>query len=320
MITQAIDNIRQSPEVLVENKLTFAGPESELSIYDTYQQASKVKLLSDQLLFCAMVTGKKVMHSTQDNFHGEFLPHESFIMAPNSMVEIDFPIAQISQPTTCLAIEISSDRVQQVSAMLNQQQPLNKVFGHWQYDNKLVHTHHNSETQNVLNRIVQIYAENHPDRSAMAALAVSELTIRLLHQQTREFILAFSQKEPDNNGLNAALNFIDLHLHEHIDIDDLARISCMSRTKFFNEFKQHLGCSPMVYQLQTRLKKAASLLEKGEKVTQVCFALGFTNTSHFSRCFKKFYGVSPRQYKERFVGTINGNNLEKNLDLRLNSH
>lgn len=301
MIRQAIDSVRNPPKVLVENKLSFAGPESELSIYDTYQQAEKVKLQSDQLLFCAMVTGKKVMHSTLDNFHGEFLPHESFIMAPGSSVEIDFPIAQISQPTTCLAIEISSERVQQVSAMLNQQQPLNQAFGYWQYDNKLVHTHHNSETQSVLNRIVHIYTENHPDRSAMVALAVSELTIRLLHQQTREFILAFSQQEPDHNGLNAAINQIELHLNESLSIDELARISCMSRTKFFHEFKVHLGCSPMVYQLQSRLKKAGKLLKQGQQITQTCFALGFTNTSHFSRCFKKFYGISPRQYKERYL-------------------
>ncbi|WP_019029843.1 helix-turn-helix domain-containing protein [Colwellia piezophila] len=304
MIRQAIDSVRHPPKVLVENKISFAGPESELSIYDTYQQAKKVKLQSDQLLFCAMVTGKKVMHSTQNDFHGEFLPHESFIMAPGSSVEIDFPIAQISQPTTCLAIEISRERVQQVSAMLNQQQPLNQVFGHWQYDNKLVHTHHNSETQSVLNRIVHIYTENHPDRSAMVALAVSELTIRLLHQKTRDFILAFSQQEPDNNGLNAALNHLELNLAEHLNIDDLARIACMSRTKFFYEFKLHLGCSPMAYQLQRRLKQAAGLLKTGQQITQTCFTLGFSNTSHFSRCFKKLYGISPRQYKERYLSRL----------------
>ncbi|MCP4987154.1 MAG: AraC family transcriptional regulator [Colwellia sp.] len=307
-----MDNVRKDPQVLVENKISFAGPDSELSIYDTYQQANKVQLKSDQLLFCAMVTGKKVMHSALDDFHGDFLPHESFIMAPGSTVEIDFPIAKIAEPTRCLAIEISSDRVQQVSAMLNQRQTLNQAFGHWQYDHKLVHTHHNSETQNVLNRIVKIYSENHPDRSAMVGLAVSELTIRLLHQQTREFILAFSQQEPDNNGLSAALNHIELHLSENIDVDDLARISCMSRTKFFHEFKLHLGCTPMAYQLQRRLKQAALLLKRGQQVTQTCFALGFTNTSHFSRCFKKFYGVSPRQYKEKF--------LDKNLTSGFKSH
>ena len=51
MITPIIENLRKAPQVLVENKISFAGPESELSIYDTYQQAQRVKLKSDQLLF-----------------------------------------------------------------------------------------------------------------------------------------------------------------------------------------------------------------------------------------------------------------------------
>jgi len=308
VITPIIDNLRKLPQVLVENKISFAGPESELSIYDTYQQAQRVKLKSDQLLFCAMVSGKKVMHSSDDSFDGDsfdsdFLPQESFIMTPDSCVEIDFPIANLSQPTTCLAIEISSDRIKQVAASLNEQQPLHKDFGHWQYQHKLLHTQHNSETQGLLNRIVQMYGENHPNRSAMIALAVSELTIRLLHHQTRDFILSFSSLQPDHNGLTAVLAFIKQHLSEQLDIDDLARLACMSRTKFFNEFKQHLGCSPIAFQQQSRLKKAAVMLKNGEKITTSCFALGFTNTSHFSRTFKSFYGFSPSQYKKRYLNS-----------------
>jgi AraC-like DNA-binding protein len=303
MITQVIDNIRKSPQVLVENKLTFAGPDSELSIYDTYQQAERVKLKSDQLLFCSMVTGKKVMHSAENNFNSEFIPHESFIMAPDSAVEIDFPVAELSLPTTCLAIEISSERIKQVAQSLNEKQPLQSEYGYWQYESKQLHTHHNTETQNVLNRIVHMYSENHPDRSAMIALAVSELTIRLLRHQARDFILSFSKQEPDFNGLNAALHYIDKHIDEHLCIDELARLACMSRTKFFSEFKQHLGCTPIAFQQQTRLKKSASLLKKGGNITESCFALGFSDTSHFSRCFKQFYGVTPSQYKKRYLNS-----------------
>jgi len=308
VITPIIENLRKAPQVLVENKISFAGPESELSIYDTYQQAQRVKLKSDQLLFCAMVSGKKIMHCNEAAFDGgsfdsDFLPQESFIMTPDSSVEIDFPIAKPSQPTTCLAIEISSDRIKQVAASLNEQQPLDKDFGHWHYQHELLHTQHNCETQGLLNRIVQMYGENHPDRSAMIALAVSELTIRLLHHQTRDFILSFSAKKPDHNGLTAALDFIRLHLNEQLDIDDLARLACMSRTKFFTEFKLHIGCSPIAFQQQTRLKKAAVMLKNGEKITSSCFALGFTNTSHFSRTFKQFYGFSPSQYKKRYLNS-----------------
>ncbi|MDO7666784.1 MAG: AraC family transcriptional regulator N-terminal domain-containing protein, partial [Pseudomonadota bacterium] len=87
---------------LVENKIAFAGPESELSIYDTYRTASRVGLRSQQLLYCGMVKGKKIMYGT-GNEHGEiFLPHESFVMPPGEFVEIDFPEANEESPTTCL--------------------------------------------------------------------------------------------------------------------------------------------------------------------------------------------------------------------------
>ena len=297
MISPLIENKRCSPRVLVENKVTFAGPESELSIYDTYEQAERVQLKSDQLLFCAMVTGKKVMHSEQEHFDSEFLPHESFVMAPDSMVEIDFPTAELIKPTTCLAIEISTDRILQVASSLNEHAPLDQAFGHWHYNNQLVHTHHNQQTQGLLNRIVQIYGENHQDRSAMISLAVSELTIRLLRHQTRDFMLSFCQREPDNNGLTAVVNYIEQHLGESLDVDVLARIACMGRTTFFNSFRNHFGCSPVAFQQQLRLKLAAERIKQGQQITQTSFDLGFNNASHFSRCFKQFYGVTPRQYK-----------------------
>lgn len=302
MISELIQNKRSFPNVLVENKISFAGPESELSIYDTFQQANKVKLRSDQLLFCGMVKGKKIMHAGKYNYHSEFLPHESFIMAPHQEVEIDFPIAQFDKPTTCLAIEISKERVKKIAHGLNATAEKSTVYGHWQYEEQLVHTHHNSETQALLNRIVQVYSENHQDRSLLIDLAVSELTIRLLRHQSREFILSFCQQEPDNNGLNAALNYMSNHVSDNLDIDHLSRLACMSRTKFFNEFKVHLGCSPMAFQHQTRLKKAATMIKSGLQITHVCFELGFSNASHFSRVFKLFHGMSPSQFKARHLG------------------
>ena len=301
MISQHIDSKRSSPKVLVENKITFSGPDSELSIYDTYEQAERVKLKSDQLLFCAMVTGKKVMHSDDDHFNSEFLPHESFVMAPDSVVEIDFPTAQLVKPTTCLAIEISTDRINQVATSLNESSPIDQTFGHWHYSNQLVHTHHNRQTQGLLNRIVQMYGENHQDRIAMISLAVSELTIRLLRHQTRDFMLSFCQQEPDKNGLTAVVNYIEENLGDNLDIDSLARIACMGRTKFFNEFRINFGCSPAAFQQQLRLKQAAFMIKQGQQITLTCFDLGFNNASHFSRCFKQFYGITPRQYKLRHL-------------------
>jgi len=301
MIHGTILKHRQNPKVLVENKISFAGPDSELCIYDTFEVANRVKLQADQLLFCGMVTGKKVMHDERAEYESPFLPHESFIMAPKQIVEIDFPEARLEQPTTCLAIEISVDKIKQVVEMLNRVNPLEDDYGHWQYEQNMLHTHHNSATQALLNRIVAIYTESHPDRNMLIDLAISELTVRLLREQSRQFIIKHSEETPDCNGLNAALFEIRQNLSLPLDIEQLCRLACMSRTKFFEQFKTHLGCTPVAYQQQLRLKQAAEMIKQGQQITQVCFDLGYVNASHFSRCFKQFYGLCPSEFKLRHL-------------------
>ncbi|NRA20397.1 MAG: AraC family transcriptional regulator [Oceanospirillaceae bacterium] len=305
MISEIIEKQRRDPQVLIENKISFAAANSELSIYDTFEPASRVELASDQLMFCGMVSGKKVMHANDNNFECEFLPHESFVMAPNHPVEIDFPIASIEHPTTCLAIEIGSQRVQQIISGLNSTASLAMYEKEWQYDNELIHTHHNSQTQALLHRIVQIYTENHQDRSFLIDLAVTELIVRLLRHQTREFIISHCNAQPDHNGLNAVVFYIQENLADNLDFEQLCKLACMSRTKFFNVFKQAFGCTPTDFLFQVRLKRAAQLLLSGETITTVCFATGYKNSSHFSRSFKAFYGMSPRQYQHQQMHSIN---------------
>lgn len=104
----------RKPKTLVENKISFAADESEVSIYDTYEKASRVRLQAGELLLCGMLSGKKIMHSEGVKNRVEeqvFLPHESFIMAPGERVEIDFPDATMSSPTTCLTVEIAKEKV-----------------------------------------------------------------------------------------------------------------------------------------------------------------------------------------------------------------
>lgn len=298
MITEFLNNKKTEPKVLVENKISFNGPQSQLSIYDTFEPAQKVQLKSDQPLFCAMISGKKVMHS-DDDYHSDFFPHESFVMAPNQVVEIDFPIAQLTQPTRCLAIEISSDRIAQVAEQLNYSQHKSQEFGEWQYQPQIVHTHHNAQTQALLQRMTHIYSENHQDRSFIIDLAVNELTIRLLRQQSRELMMSFCMHQADYSGMTTAINYIESHLADNIEIDHLCKLACMSRTKFFNEFKRNLGCTPLAFQQQQRLKKAYNLIQSGKQITQVCFELGFTSCSHFSRVFKQFYGTSPKAFQNK---------------------
>ena len=48
---------------------------------------------------------------------------------------------------------------------------------------------------------------------------------------------------------------------------------------------------------KSRAAGAGLLLRGGEKIGDVAVAVGYENSPHFSRAFKKFYGVSPKQYQ-----------------------
>ena len=299
MISEKIDNQRKNRQVLIESKLSFASEKSELSIYDTFENASNIRLTSDQLMFCGMLTGKKIIHDHSRGFELDFLPHESFVMPSNRPVEIDFPTATMTSPTTCIAIEIDNELIEKVCNELNTSTPLSVYGQEWKYNDKLIHTHHNAQTQALLDRMVHIFTENHQDRGFMIDLAVSELITRLLRHQTRDFIVCHSLSEPDHNGINNVVDYLQKNLKNDIDIEHLSKLSCMSRTKFFNEFKQVIGSSPRHFLFQLRLKKAAELLKKDHSITEACFATGYLNTSHFSRSFKKHFGMNPTEYKMR---------------------
>lgn len=296
---QKIQQMRP-PRVLIENKISFAGPDSEVSIYDTYEAASRVRLDAGELLFCGMVTGRKIMHTAGCNSHPEgqvFLPHESFIMAPGGVVEIDFPDANLNNPTTCLTVEISKDKVNSLSERLNESLPMLELANQWKIRTPILHTHHSAETQSLLNRLTKLFTENHPDRDVLIDLNISELIIRMLRHKTRDFLLAYCTKDPEANSLIAALDWISSTLSKPLDIDQLCRHAGMSRSRLYVEFKHKLGCSPVVLQQQLRLKRAAERIRNGESITAISYDLGFNNPSHFSHRFKHFFGCTATEYK-----------------------
>ena len=284
------------PQQLVENRTVFASHGAELSIYDTFASAEKVRLDAEEILYCGMISGKKVLHG-KHHFNSAFLPHESFVMAPGETVAIDFPEATLDNPTSCLTLGISRERLRDVCDQLNQKNPLPKELGSWRpHDDHVLHLFHTEATQQLLERIVGSFVHNDDDRDLVLNLGVTELLTRMLRQQGRSFLLNCARHDPTLNGLTETVRYIDDHLAETVDIEQLCRVACMSRSKFYQQFRHVMGTGPMEYIQQRRLERARELLQSGRSVTEVCYDVGYVNASHFTRRFHQQYGVSPRDY------------------------
>lgn len=292
---------RENRQSLVENKLSFQGPNSVLSVYDTYRTASRVGLDADQLLYCGMVKGRKIMHDFHQKQGQVFLPHESYVMPPGEYVEIDFPDADDLRPTTCLTIEIDRDRIEFLSERMRDVTTLDSLDHDWQYQPQVIHTQHTSDTQQLLERLVTLFTRNSPDKEILIDLGVSELIIRMLRQQGRDVLLDYCQHTPDASSITAALSFIANNFSQPLNIEKLCRHCCMSRSKLYVEFKKQVGCSPGEYQQQLRLELAAEAIRNGKSVSEVCYSVGFNDLSHFSRRFTQFFGCAPSVYKNKMI-------------------
>jgi len=284
-------------ELLLDNKRIYSGPENEFSVYDTYTRAKGVKLDANQLLYCGMVSGKKIMRYFGHEEGRSFLPHESFVIPAGRSVEIDFPEANDNKPTTCLSVHLSKERIRKISERMQDLTTLDGLNYSWEYQPNIIHVHHTSDTQGLLEKLASLFNQNDPDKEILLDFTLSELCLKLLREQGRKALLDYCHASPDATSITAALHFLEQNYIEPLDLDMLCSYSYLSRSKLYNEFKKQLGCSPGAYHQQLRLKAAADALRSGKSVTEVCYAVGFRDPSHFCRRFLQFFGVTPRNFR-----------------------
>ncbi|RAV20702.1 AraC family transcriptional regulator [Paenibacillus contaminans] len=87
---------------------------------------------------------------------------------------------------------------------------------------------------------------------------------------------------------------------ERIQTEELARLTNRSPNYSITIFKEVIGVTPLDYVHELRIKEACRLLtESTIGVAEISDYLGFYDTSHFYRIFKKITGLSPSAYAER---------------------
>lgn len=101
--------------------------------------------------------------------------------------------------------------------------------------------------------------------------------------------------------LLAAVAQMEAHVETPRPAAALARHARVSPRQLERLFRKHLGCTPTQYYLEVRLGRARQLLiQTSRSILDVALACGFASASHFSKCFRAHYGVTPRESRNRF--------------------
>jgi AraC-like DNA-binding protein len=85
-------------------------------------------------------------------------------------------------------------------------------------------------------------------------------------------------------------------LDENHSLTSLAAEAAMSPFYFARVFSELVGEPPHRYLLRVRLRRAAQLLRTGASVTEAALKSGFPDVNHFSKTFRRRFGVPPSRY------------------------
>ncbi|SNT06868.1 GlxA family transcriptional regulator [Pseudomonas segetis] len=107
----------------------------------------------------------------------------------------------------------------------------------------------------------------------------------------------------DNNltlpqPLKLALELMHNNIEEPLTIDEIVAHVSMSRRQLERLFCRHVNVTPPRYYLELRLTHARQLLQQTNRsLADIAVASGFISISHFRRCFREFFDISPGRFR-----------------------
>lgn len=159
--------------------------------------------------------------------------------------------------------------------------------------------------------IMRAFGPMTEDSVTDSSLTTNDLTSQLYIKSSLLYMLAtlsvhklFIPTEKNFNksveSIKATLTYIKENYYNKIYISDLAGRVNLNEQYFCRLFKKAIGCSPITYINEYRVKQAKRLLEETDlPVMEICLECGFNNQGNFLQEFRKRTGTTPLQYRKR---------------------
>ncbi|WP_299555835.1 two-component regulator propeller domain-containing protein [Seonamhaeicola sp.] len=105
----------------------------------------------------------------------------------------------------------------------------------------------------------------------------------------------------DEKFLKRAIEIVEKHMmNTDFNVELLVKEMGLSRSNLYVKFKELTGLSSSAFIRNIRLKRAVQLLEQSNfSVKEIMYMTGFNTSSYFSQCFKKQFGMLPRDYVKK---------------------
>ena len=284
-------------EHLVENQTTYRAGEAELHFFETHEKAEQVMLQFSNPVLANMIKGRKVMHIRgHESFN--FLPGESLILPSDEIMCIDFPDADLDHPTQCSAMTISQDKIAEVVQVMNETIP-RLDHKEWEFMDFNFRFTNDLGMYQLVQRLFFLFSENHPSKDVFVDFMLKELVIRVLRSQYQQIYEEQGRLEGVDHRIAEIIRYIRAEIDQTLEVQDLAKKSCMSVSHFTRVFKMEVGVSPVEFIKKERIRKAALLLKQPDlSIKEIYTACGFDSRSYFNRVFKQYKRQTPKAFQQ----------------------
>jgi AraC-like DNA-binding protein len=107
--------------------------------------------------------------------------------------------------------------------------------------------------------------------------------------------------------IQEAVTYIEQNYQRDITVEELANVCKLNRSYFSKLFKESMRCPPQEFLIRMRLSKATDLMKTSSaSIGEISAVCGYPNQLHFSRAFKKRYGISPREWRVQNKTQVSG--------------
>jgi two-component system response regulator YesN len=133
--------------------------------------------------------------------------------------------------------------------------------------------------------------------SYATAQQLKDWSIRTLHSISEDA----EQELKDNHStiVRSVKSFVDLHLASDVSLPAIAEHVHLHPVYLSKVYKAETGEALTAYVYRLRMEKAAYYLRSSSaKVFEIAELVGYNNTAYFIRVFKKFYDLTPQEYRE----------------------
>jgi AraC-like DNA-binding protein len=142
------------------------------------------------------------------------------------------------------------------------------------------------------------------ERRVLAPLAVREILFRLLCSDAATVLRQAAAPDGDRARIEAAMRYMEENASRRLSVAAVARQVAMSASHFAHRFRDVASVTPMRFQRHVRLERARQLMvADGKSAKEAADLVGYASAAHFTRDFKRQFGLAPRSYARAFAGS-----------------